>query len=260
MDSFYGKTILITGASSGIGRRTALDFAKLGANVILTARREDLLESLVQEIKKKNVRVERFACDLSESKSRENLIALIRSSGLLPDILINNAGYGNYRPFLQETSVEITRMMEVNYTAAAHLMSAFTPAMIEKGYGAVVNIASGAGRVAVPNMAIYCATKFALHALTESFAYEMAGTGVTVHLINPGPVDTEFFRAGKWETEPPRCKASPEQVSTAIQQAILRNRLITSVPSKRGMMVYAFHLFGPFGRWIVKRKFSNRIR
>ena len=255
MESFKRKIILVTGASSGIGRQTALDFASQGAQMLLVARREGLLKEIAEEIESTGAGAHIFPCDLSSINSRERLITDVQSRHDTPDILINNAGYGNYRPFIEESPQEIARMMEVNYTAAAHLMSAFLPGMIERGSGAVVNVSSGAGKVALPFMGTYCAAKFALCALTESISYELEQTGVTIHLVNPGPVQTEFFDAGAWEGKRPEKKASASQVSRIIQEAILKNRLISYVPPKRGLMVYAFNLLGPISRWAIRRKY-----
>ncbi len=254
MEDFQNKRVLITGASSGIGWKTALDFAREGARLILTARRHDRLQNLAQHIAESGAEVEYFPCDLADKEERGNLIAHIleRFGGI--DLLINNAGYGNYRPFLQETPAEIARVMEVNYTAAAHLMHAFLPGMVERGSGAVVNVSSGAGKVTIPKLAPYCASKFALCALTEAVAYELEDSGVSIHLVNPGPVDTEFFSAGDWQTDPPRRMADPEQVSRAIRRAVIRKRLISYVPPSRGVMVYVFNLLGPLGRWVMRRK------
>jgi short-subunit dehydrogenase len=90
--------------------------------------------------------------------------------------------------------------------------------------------------------------------LTEAIFYETANSGVTIHLVNPGPVDTEFFDAGVWQGKRPRRMASPFDVSRAIQRAILHNRMISTVPASRRLLVYAFHLIGPMGRWILRRR------
>ncbi|MFH1862443.1 MAG: SDR family oxidoreductase [bacterium] len=257
MKSFQGKRVLITGASSGIGWQTALDFASEGAPLLLVARRQQRLLELAQEIRQKGAQAEVFVCDLSDYEARIGLIEEIKAQIGVPDVLINNAGFGNFRPFVREPFAEIVRMMRLNYEAAAHLMAAFLPEMIQRGSGAVVNISSGAGKVALPGMAAYCASKFALCALTESVYYETQNTGVSVHLINPGPVETEFFGAGVWDGRPPLKKATAQQVSEAIQKAILRNRFETYVPGLRRYIAYAFNVLKPLGRWVMVRKAAN---
>lgn len=252
--SFANKLVLITGASSGIGWQAALDFASEGARLLLVARREDRLKSLVEKIHLKSGEAEVLPCDLSDPWSRDRLVTNIVSRFTSPDILINCAGYGNYRSFLQESPPEIARMMQVNYIAAAHLIATFLPEMVKRGSGSMVNISSGAGKVATPFMAPYCASKFALCALTESLSYELKGTGVTIHLVNPGPVDTEFFDAGVWKGRQSQKKASARQVSKAIRTAILKDRLMTYVPASRRLLVYGFNLLGPAGRWVLQRR------
>ncbi len=253
---FKDKLVLITGASAGIGSQTAVDFAALGARLILTARRVERLSQVVDKIRSNGGEATAYPCDLADSNARDQLIARVKEQHGIPDVIVNNAGYGNYRLFLKETYEDISRMMEVNYTAAAHLMTGFLSDMVQRGSGAVVNVSSGAGKVAMPFMASYCASKFALCALTEAVSYEMTGTSVTVHLINPGPVDTEFFDAGVWEGIPSESKAKAADVSKSIQNAIINNKLISYVPPKRGLMVYIFNLLGPVGRIMVRRKFK----
>jgi short-subunit dehydrogenase len=262
MTSFAGKLVLITGASSGIGAAAALDFAKRGSRLILVARRVERLEEVAARIRSAEGDARIVPCDLSDRWARDRLISDLLGRSEIPDILVNNAGYGNSRPFLEETPAEIARMMEVNYLAAAQLMSVFLPEMISRGSGAIVNIASTAGRVAVPDLAAYCASKFALCALTEAVSYETAGSGVTIHLVAPGPVETEFFSAGVWKgrgagnTVPGR-KATAQQVSDAILNAVRKNRLVTYVPRRRGCLVYAFHLLAPLARWVLRHRAAS---
>ncbi len=254
MGYFAGKLVLITGASSGVGWQTALDFAAQGANLMLVARRQERLEELAQRLRHYNRQVQIMPCDLADAWSRDRLISDLLGQNHIPDILINNAGFGNYRPFLQETPASLAEAMAVNYQAAAHLMISLLPEMIRRGSGAIVNVSSSAGKVAIPFMAPYCAAKFALCALTEAVSYELADSGITVHLVNPGPIDTAFFEAGVWLGKRPEKKATAQQVSAAIQQAILKKNLVTYVPAKRGILVYVFHLLGPLGRIVLRRK------
>ncbi|MCX6639481.1 MAG: SDR family oxidoreductase [bacterium] len=257
MTSFEGKLVLITGASSGIGRQLAFDFAARGARPVLVARRGDRLRLIAAEIRQRGSWAGVISCDLAVASQRQSLIEQVDTEFGTPDILINNAGFGHYRLFVRENPAEISRTLEVNYTAPAHLMSAFLPGMIKKGSGAIVNISSGAGKVALPFMASYCASKFALCALTEAVSYELSGSGVTVHLVNPGPVDSEFFAAGVWEGSKPHKLVSPQQVSDIVQSSILKDRLIAYCPPTRGLMVYVFNLLGPLGRWAVRRKYRT---
>ncbi|RJP76409.1 MAG: SDR family NAD(P)-dependent oxidoreductase [Candidatus Zixiibacteriota bacterium] len=258
MNSFAGKLVLITGASAGIGYQTALDFAARRADLILVARRRERLEELAGKVQQSGGTAEILPCDLAAAEARAELLEDLIRRGRIPDVLINNAGYGNYRPFLEEAPADIFRLMAVNYEAPAHLMRVLIPEMVKRGSGAVVNVSSTAGMVAIPMMAPYCAAKSALRALTEAVAYELAGSGVTVHLVNPGPVDTEFFDAGVWQGRRPGRKAGVRQASQVIREAIINRRTISYVPPRRGLIVYAFNLLGPLGRWAVQRRQSRR--
>ena len=213
MTSFAGKLVLITGASSGIGKQAARDFASRNARIILVARRLDRLKSLAEEIKSAGGHAQTLPCDLSDPWSRDRLISDLQTQNLIPDILINNAGYGNFRPFLQESPENIHHMTAVNYLAPAHLMSSLLPEMVRRGSGAIVNIASSAGRVAVPNMAIYCATKFAVDALNQGMRMDLLGTAVRVTSVAPGLVETEFsdvrFRGDKERAAKPYENLTP---------------------------------------------------
>jgi len=254
VSDFLNKLVLITGASSGIGKQTALDFADQGARLLLVARRPQMLAAAADEAAALHAEVHSLTCDLSQHDERTKLIDEVLSFHGVPDVLINNAGFGNYQLFSEEDFADVVRMMDVNYMAAAHLIHAFLPDMLKRGSGNIVNISSGAGKVAMPYMAPYSATKSALCALTESLAYELHKTGVTIHCINPGPTETEFFQAGIWKGTPRKKKASPADVSQAILQAIEENRLYSYVPSRRGLMAYVFHLLGPIGRKVLQRK------
>ncbi|MBU0517362.1 SDR family NAD(P)-dependent oxidoreductase [bacterium] len=254
MNPFLNKLVLITGASAGIGRQTALDFADEGAKLLLAARRSRELAETADEASLRNAQVFTFQCDLSDRTARDRLIEQVITSHGIPDILINNAGFGNYQLFTEESIADVYRMMEVNYLAAAHLIHAFLPEMLKRNSGSIVNVSSGAGKVAMPNMASYCATKFALCALTESIAYELHKTGVTIHCVNPGPTETEFFQAGIWKGTLPRRKAGAADVSLAIRDAIFKDKLYSYVPPKRGLMAVVFHLLGPYGRKVLQRK------
>ena len=194
------STVVVTGASSGIGAELARELARRGHHVTLVARRTDRLHALADELGDADVRT----CDLEDSSARASLL-----TGLDRQIggLCNNAGYGDHAR-LHEADVDwLLGMVRVNCEAVLHLTAAVLPGMVERGSGAVLNVASLAAFQPLPNMATYAATKAFVHALSEGVSAELAGTGVSVTSLCPGPVHTEFGdRAGTGHLE----HASPE--------------------------------------------------
>ena len=187
------STAVVTGASSGIGAEIARLLARQGHGVTLVARREDRLRELAAELESKlNVHVEVAACDLSDAAARERLVAQVGERGLDVSILINNAGFGSAGPF-QELDIDgELRMVRTNVEAVVHLCGEYVPRMVERGAGAVLNVASTAGFQPLPRQSTYSASKAFVLAFTEALSSDLTGTGVTATALCPGPVKTEF--------------------------------------------------------------------
>jgi hypothetical protein len=187
-------TVLITGASSGIGREIARQLAWRARTLVLVARREERLEDLRDELLARNptlgVVVER--CDLAHPDEVDTLLDSLRGNLIQVDVLVNNAGLGDYGLYEQESWSRIHQMLQVNVMAPVLLTHRLLRRMVERGRGGILNIGSGGGRVFVPGMAVYSGTKHFLDGFTEALRLELAGTGVVVTLVAPGPVDTEF--------------------------------------------------------------------
>jgi uncharacterized protein len=191
---FDKKYILVTGASSGIGAVFAREFARLGAHIILTARREDRLTDLKKELSDRyKSQVFCLPCDLAKPDGATELIGKIEQLGLHVDILINNAGFGYLGDFETCESATSTAMMQLNMVALTELMHGVVPGMKHRGYGGIINVASMAGFTAIPYFAVYAATKAYVIHLTEAVWQELRGTGVHITALCPGPVRTEFF-------------------------------------------------------------------
>jgi short-subunit dehydrogenase len=181
------QTALITGASSGIGEQFARQLAGRGTNLILVARREDRLRKLADELPGTAHVV---PCDLAADA--DSLHGRIRELGLDVDLLVNNAGFGTYGPFVQGDAARDAEQIRLNCEALVTLTHAFLPAMVERGRGGVINVCSTAGFQPIPYEAVYSATKaFALR-FTEALNEELRGSGVRVLAVNPGPVPTEW--------------------------------------------------------------------
>lgn len=187
------STALITGASSGIGESLARQLAAHGADLILVARTEDRLHALAAELGARyRVQVHVLPADLNLPGTGAQLHAAVQARGLSVDILVNNAGLGGYGEFSAQPPAEIDRMIAVNIGALTGLTRAFLPDMLTRGRGRVLNVASTAAFQPGPLMAVYYATKAYVLSFSEAVAEEVAGSGVSVTALCPGPVQTGF--------------------------------------------------------------------
>ena len=194
------QTVLITGASSGIGMELAREFAKHGHSVVLVARGIDKLEELARELRSKSkVRAEVIGADLTEPSAPEKIVKSLSERNLTIDVLVNNAGFGERGPFAQIDMQRQLDMIQVNITAVAHLTRLLLPGMIQRNAGGVLNVASTAAFQGGPNMAMYYATKAFVLSFTEALHEEVAGTIVHVTCLCPGPTHTGFVAAANME-------------------------------------------------------------
>lgn len=188
---FAGKVALITGASSGIGRATALRLGRAGAQVALVGRNRERLE----EVKGLLLKAEVFVCDLEQRHARAELVAeVIRVFGRL-DVLVNNAGIIGSGPFEQTDIAAWERMLEINLLSVVDLTRQALP-YLKETRGCVVNVSSVAGIRAFPGIAPYAVSKAAVDQLTHCLALELGPLGVRVNAVNPGVVVTELHRRG----------------------------------------------------------------
>jgi uncharacterized protein len=187
-------TILITGASSGIGLELARQFAPRARAIILVARRVQLLEKLCSELQyaRKELKVHIEACDLNNLSSIDAMLNSATQKADSIDVLVNNAGFGDRSLFENEEWQRIESMIQVNVIAATYLARKLLPEMIERKSGGIMNIGSGAGIAVMPGSAIYSATKYFLHGFSEALRAEVSNAGIVVTEIAPGPVETEF--------------------------------------------------------------------
>lgn len=178
---------VITGASQGIGKAMAKDLAKLGHNLILVARRQQLLAELAAELEAQySIIAEVYACDLADSAQRAALIEHLQQREIT--IIINSAGVASFGPFIKQDWEYETTQFNLNAAAVFELTHAVLPGMIERGVGAICNVGSAAGNVPIPNNATYVFTKAGVNAFTEALHYELKNTGVSCTLLAPGPV------------------------------------------------------------------------
>jgi short-subunit dehydrogenase len=244
-------TCLITGASSGIGAELARGLAARGHGVTLSARREERLEELAEELTGRyDVRVETVSADVADRESREQLADELSGRGLTVDVLVNNAGYGSGGQFVSLDPATEAAMVRLNCEAVVALAGAFLPGMVQRGRGAMLNIASSISFQPVPNQATYGASKAFVLSFTEALAEELRGTGVSATAACPGPVRTEFGEQGGFggadERIPARLWLQPETVAEQALTALAKGQRVV-VPGVHNRVGAAFGRHLPHG-------------
>jgi 3-hydroxy acid dehydrogenase/malonic semialdehyde reductase len=191
--SFSG-TVLITGASAGIGEACARAFAAAGARLVLTARRAERLRALADELRQAHgTECHLLALDMRDREGVFAAVAGLPAEWAAIDVLVNNAGLGRGMDKLQEGDVDgWDEMVDTNVKGLLYATRAVTPGMVERGRGHVINLGSVAGHEVYPGGAVYCATKHAVGAITKGLRMDLLGTGVRVSTVDPGMVETEF--------------------------------------------------------------------
>ncbi len=191
-------TALVTGASSGIGTEFARALARRGHSLTLVARRSERLRALAEEFSGAHgVHVDWISADLGDAAQRERLDAEVLDRGRPAQLLVNCAGFGIYEPFVVSTRQRELEQVRLLVEAVVDLDARFVPAMVKRGSGTVINVASTAGFQPLPGNGTYSASKAFVLAHSEALAEELRGTGVSVTAVCPGPVPTEFFEVGQ---------------------------------------------------------------
>jgi short-subunit dehydrogenase len=189
-----GSTALVTGASSGLGVDLARSLARRGHGVTLVARRKDRLDALAKELSDAHgVRAETLACDLGDADARAALVDQVAALDLEVEILVNNAGYGSGGRFVALDRESEVAMVRLNCEAVIDLCGRYAPAMVARGRGAIMNVASTVSFQPVVRQATYSASKVMVRTFSEALHFELRGNGVTVTCLCPGPMKTEFI-------------------------------------------------------------------
>jgi len=219
-----GRVVIVTGASSGIGEATARAFSRAGDRVVLTARRADRLQRIARDLPESLV----VPADLSRPEELGRIVEeTLRQYGQI-DVLVNNAGIGVHEWFDRSSEETIRLQVEVNLLAPILLTRAVIPAMVARRRGTIINVASVAGRIATPTLAIYSAAKFGLDGFSEALRRELRPLGIHVCVLYPGVVQgTEFGRDKRVDlnlTSPPWLSLTPERVAREIVRLADRPR------------------------------------
>lgn len=217
---------MITGASSGIGRATALEFAHHGADLVLAARRQTELEAVARECRDQGVRALAITADVSSRDSVRRLVAQATAELGPIDLLVNNAGFAVYDAIESAKLEEIESMIRTNYLGAVICTQAVLPSMLTHQQGSIVNVASIVGLMGFARMGGYCASKYAMIGFTEALRDEVIDRGVRVSMVCPGTVETDFFRLAERGKMPAASRLilgiPPERVARAVRKAAER--------------------------------------
>ena len=263
--SIADKVIIVTGASSGIGRATAQALAPERARLVLVARRQDRLASLEEEIRRAGSIAAAMPLDLRHRDQVETMIRSTHDRFGRVDVLINNAGFGFWGTVEDTPESLVREIFDLNFEAPFIACQLVIPIMRAQGGGHIINVSSVAGRRGLPLSGIYCATKFALQGISESLRLEVKGSGIAVSIINPAATQAEFgehIRYGKVRTKfKPTGHVQPaEEVAAAIVKCIKAPRLEV-YPYKRSRLVAWASALGPgIMDRILTNYFRDRIR
>jgi short-subunit dehydrogenase len=211
---------LVTGASAGIGAEIARELARRGHGLVLVARRKQRLTELADELSSQHgIRAEVISCDVGRPAARGRLAGQVADLGLQVDILVNNAGFATGGPFHASDPERELEQVRVLVEAVVAMTSAFLPGMVERGSGAILNVASTAAMQPLPYAAGYSAAKAYVLTFSEAIHQEVSGEGVAVTALCPGPVETEFWQAADWQVTGGRSfeKAVPRPAKVSVK-------------------------------------------
>ena len=259
---FKNKIVVITGASSGIGEASAIQFAKKGANIVLIARRKEKLLAVEKKLSKFNVKTLVCPCDVSQNSQVKQMTKNVLDKFGRVDVLVNNAGFVIYGKVNDLTIEEIESQMETNYFGMVYCIKNFLPIMLEQNFGHIVNVASVGASFSVPGIASYCATKFAMLGFSEGLKHELHETGIGVTVVSPIMVRTNLFDHPSFENFTKRATGislSSETVAKAVVKAANSKRLEIVVPSVTRAGIWAKHTFPFFINPIIGSAFRKQL-
>ena len=242
-----GKVVLITGASAGIGGAAARLFGSMGAKVALMARGEKRLQEAVEAIGESGGQAFGFPGDAASKEDCQAVLMAVQEKWGQLDILVNNAGLHHRGPFLDNNPEELARMIQVNLESPIYLTRIALPYLLRQG-GAIVNVASLAGCIPVPDSATYSASKFGLRAFSLALRTELESKGVSVSLVSPGPVNTGFILDELDQVTDitlSQPMVSSERVADAILACVLDGRAERKIPRASGVLTTLGYL-SPF--------------
>jgi short-subunit dehydrogenase len=229
MSTNYQETVLVTGASSGIGLELAKCFASDRSNLILVARSTEALEALAVELRRDHgIDVSVITADLVRPDSPQRIFDNLQGRGVTVDVLVNNAGFGLHGSFAELPLARQLEIIQVNVSALAALTGLFLPGMVQRRRGGILNVGSVAGFIPGPYMAVYYASKAFVQSFSEALVAELRGTGVSVTNLCPGPTESKFSQTARryQKRELQATKMSAREVAVAGHRAFRKHRAI----------------------------------
>lgn len=263
MKTLTNKNIVITGASSGVGAAIARLAAERGANLVLLARRVEILEALKKELEQQYricIIVRQLDVSLPDDIERVFLTIFEQVDNI--DVLVNNAGFGVFIEAHEAEVAEITDMFAVNVVGLMACTKMVLPNMIASRSGHIINIASQAGKMATPKSSVYAATKHAVLGYTNSLRMEMSRYNVYVTAVNPGPIATDFFqiadKSGSYVKNVGKYMLKPEYVARKVVDCMLTPKREINLPRwmNAGSVIYS--LFPRLVEWIGRDAFFKK--
>ena len=260
--NFLNRVIVITGASSGIGRQLAMDFAARGAIVVGCGRSIIKLKEALKEVRRTSPRSTMIGCDVGDVEQVRGMMKKILADYGQIDILVNNAGIGMRKAFIETALETVEQLMRTNYLGAVYCTHEALPSMIARRIGHIVNISSGAGKIGTLNLAAYCGSKFALNGWSESLYHELKPLGIKVSVICPGPVQTDFnrdFRDSEPKS-PPAMIVSTEAVCREVIHAIDNDKFEVVMPRSLALVSAFARLMPGLFRALAQRRFRKYVK
>jgi short-subunit dehydrogenase len=259
-----GRRVLITGASSGIGRALAVQLAEAGARLVVAARSVDKLQELAGSLTALGAEVHAVPADVTQAADRALLFAAVQTDLGGLDVLINNAGVASWAHFAESSEAILRQVMEVNFFAPAELIRLAIPTLTQGQQPAIVNVSSMCGRRAMPGWSEYSASKFALCGLTEALRAELVRYAIDILLIVPGLTQSDFPKnllqaRGRARIEFDK-GMPPDQVAAGILQSLRKNKTETVMGSEARWMLRFNKFFPRLTDWLLARKIKQMYK
>jgi short-subunit dehydrogenase len=251
--SFDDKTVIITGGSEGVGAATARRFAAAGADLVLIGRSRKKLDRIAEELRGQ-ARIITIPMDVSDTDACLNLFKKAQFEFGGVHVLVNNAGYHKRGPVEGVNAGDLGRMIDVNLRAPIVLSRLAIPFIKESGGGAIINVASLAGRTPVVGAATYSASKFGLRAFTFALGEELADTGVKLAAVSPGPIDTGFIMSNIDDVADitfSQPMSTADDVAVEILKLCVNDKRERSMPPISGVLTTVSYLFPALGRLLL---------